>query len=169
MRGMRHDAVAGFAEQWKRERPDLDPSPMLVVGRLFRVTDALDRRLRPPFATAGLGNGDFDVLAALRRSGDPYALTPGELSRTILVTTGAVTKRVDRLEARGLVTRAVAETDARGRLITLTERGAALVDDLMTEHLANQHRLLRDLDETERARLAELLRRLAVSLEDAEA
>src|SRR5690606_42131151 len=64
-------------------------SPMLAVGRLFRVTDALDRRLRPPFATAGLGNGDFDVLAALRRSGDPYALTPGELSRTILVTTGA--------------------------------------------------------------------------------
>lgn len=168
LQGMEHDAVAAFAEQWRRERPDLDLSPMLVIGRLFRVTDALDRRLRPPFAAAGLGNGDFDVLAALRRNGAPYALTPGELSRTILVTTGAVTKRVDRLESRGLVTRSVAEADARGRLITLTPGGVALADELMAAHLDNQRRALEDLGEAEQAQLAALLQRLAVSLEDDE-
>ena len=158
--------MADFAEQWRRERPDLDPSPMLVIGRLFRVTGTLDRLLRPLFATAGLGNGDFDVLAALRRSGAPYALAPGELSRTILVTTGAVTKRVDRLESRGLVTRSVAEEDTRRRLITLTTEGVALADELIAAHLDNQRRALEDLDEAERAQLASLLQRLAISLED---
>ncbi|WP_026922201.1 MarR family winged helix-turn-helix transcriptional regulator [Glycomyces arizonensis] len=163
---MEHDAVAAFVEQWKRERPDLDPSPLLVIGRLFRVTEALDKHLRPPFAAAELGNGDFDVLAALRRSGEPYALAPGELSRTILVTTGAITKRVDRLEARGLVTRAVTEADARGRVVTLTESGRALTDELMAAHLENQRGLLGALSEKEQERLAELLGRLARSLDD---
>lgn len=168
MQAMEHDDVAAFVEQWKHERPDLDPSPLLVIGRLFRITEALDKRLRPPFAAADLGNGDFDVLAALRRSGEPYALAPGELSRTILVTTGAITKRVDRLEARGLVTRAVTEEDARGRLITLTESGLALTDELMAAHLENQRRLLGGLGEQEQEQLAELLGRLAKSLDEPE-
>ena len=97
------------------ERPDLDTDPMLVVGRMSRLVGAWDRRLRGPFAEAGLGNGDFDVLAALRRAGEPYALSAGELSRTVLVTTGAITKRVDRLEASGWVTRSVDEDDSRGQ------------------------------------------------------
>ncbi|OIV38143.1 MarR family transcriptional regulator [Mangrovactinospora gilvigrisea] len=161
---METDATAGIVEQWRRERPDLDPAPMLVVGRLFRLTDAVDQLLRAPFAEAGLGNGDFDVLAALRRAGAPYALSAGELSRTVLVTTGAITKRVDRLAARGLVTRAVAEHDSRGRLITLTDEGVALVDELIAVHLENQRRLLAGLPETDRAHLAALLARLAATL-----
>lgn len=159
------DATAAMVAQWHRERPDLDATPMLVIGRLFRVTDAADQRLRPLFAAAGLGNGDFDVLAALRRSGPPYALSAGELSRTVLVTTGAITKRVDRLEARGLVSRTVAEHDSRGRLVTLTAEGVALTDELFAAHLDNQRRLLAGLTEPERERLAELLQRLAATLD----
>jgi DNA-binding MarR family transcriptional regulator len=155
------DAVADMVGQWQRERPDLDPSPMLVVGRMFRLVDEFDRRLRPPFAEAGLGNGDFDVLAALRRSGEPYALSAGELSRTVLVTTGAITKRVDRLEAKGLVARTVADEDARGRQIALTPKGIEMTDQLMGEHLANQRRLLEPLTGKEREVLAGLLAKLA--------
>ncbi|MFM9372611.1 MarR family winged helix-turn-helix transcriptional regulator [Streptomyces sp. Da 82-17] len=158
------DPTAAIVDQWKRERPDLDPTPMLVVGRLFALTGVLDQRLRPPFAEAGLGNGDFDVLAALRRSGEPYALSAGELSRTVLVTTGAVTKRVDRLEARGLVSRSVAAHDSRGRLVTLTAEGVELADTLIATHLANQRRLLAGLDDRSQAQLADLLGRLATTL-----
>ncbi|MFG3342274.1 MarR family winged helix-turn-helix transcriptional regulator [Glycomyces sp. NPDC048151] len=158
------DAVAVMVEQWRRERPDLDASPMLVVGRMFRTVGAWDRALRGPFAEAGLGNGDFDVLAALRRSGDPYELSAGELSRTVLVTTGAITKRVDRLEAAGWVTRSVAEEDSRGRRIALTEAGRRLTDELMEAHLANQRELLRGLDDGERAALARLLAKLGDDL-----
>ncbi len=156
-----NDAVADMVGQWQRERPDLDASPMLVVGRMFRLTDEFDRRLRPPFAEAGLGNGDFDVLAALRRSGPPYSLSAGELSRTVLVTTGAITKRVDRLEAKGLVARSVTDEDARGRRITLTPQGIEMTDRLMGVHLANQERLLKSLTETERETLTALLAKLA--------
>ncbi|MCD0442970.1 MarR family transcriptional regulator [Glycomyces sp. A-F 0318] len=158
---MEYDAVAHMAEQWRRERPDLDPSPMLVVGRMFRLVNEWDRRLRGPFAEAGLGNGDFDVLAALRRSGEPYALSAGELSRTVLVTTGAITKRVDRLEAGGWAVRSVDEEDSRGRRIALTEAGMRLVDELMAVHLEHQARLIGRLDGDERGELARLLAKLA--------
>ncbi|SDK78520.1 DNA-binding transcriptional regulator, MarR family [Glycomyces sambucus] len=161
MQVMQRDDVADMVVQWRRERPDLDSSPMLVVGRLFRLAEGFDRRLRPPFAEAGLGNGDFDVLAALRRAGEPYSLSAGELSRTVLVTTGAITKRVDRLEAKGLVARAVTDEDARGRRITLTPEGVGLTDRLMGVHLANQDRLLAPLTAKERDALAGLLAKLA--------
>ena len=91
------DAVDRIVAQWAVERPDLDSSPMAVVGRIHRVADLLDSALRPPFAEEGLGNGDFDVLASLRRAGAPYRLTPSELTATMMVTSGAVTKRIDRL------------------------------------------------------------------------
>ncbi|MEO7350452.1 MAG: MarR family transcriptional regulator [Marmoricola sp.] len=96
------------------ERPDLDTRPMSVIGRLHRLADLLDGELRTVFADADLGNGDFDVLASLRRSGAPFQLTPGELSATTMVTSGAVTKRVDRLERKGLVERTVSARDRRG-------------------------------------------------------
>jgi DNA-binding MarR family transcriptional regulator len=159
------DTVEDMVGQWRRERPDLDPSPMLVVGRMFRLVGAWDRELRGPFAEAGLGNGDFDVLAALRRAGEPYALSAGELSRTVLVTTGAITKRVDRLEAAGWVTRSVAEDDSRGRRITLTEAGLRLTDKLMEAHLANQRKLTQPLSAEERTELERLLAKLAAHQE----
>ena len=138
---------------------------MLVVGRIEWIQARLDAALRPLFAEAGLGNGDFTALSALRRAGPPYALSPGELATAMLVTTGAVTKRVDRLLAQGLVTRGLAASDGRGRVVALTERGRELVDRLIERHLANERRLVGALTALERRRLAELLHLLAVSLD----
>jgi DNA-binding MarR family transcriptional regulator len=159
------DAVDRFAEQWARERPDLDVGPMMVVGRLHRVAELLDQELRTVFAQADLGNGDFDVLAALRRSGAPFRLTPTELAGATMVTSGAVTKRVDRLIGQGLVERTVSETDGRGRVVALTPEGKALQERLHPQHLANEERLLAPLDADERRQLADLLSKLLVSLE----
>ena len=122
------DAVDRIVAQWARERPELDTGPMAVIGRLHRLADLLEGELRTVFASAGLGNGDFDVLASLRRSGAPYRLSPGDLSATTMVTSGAVTKRVDRLEQKGLVKRSVSDADGRGREIELTPRGKKLTD-----------------------------------------
>ena len=160
------DAVGQIVEEWRRERPDLDPTPLLIIGRIDRLATTIDGLLRPPFAAAQLGNGDFDVLAALRRSGAPYTLTPGELSRAMLVTTGAVTKRLDRLERRGLVERTVAADDARGRTVSLTPSGEAFVDELIERHFDRERDLLDGLTARERDKLADLLGRLAISLED---
>jgi DNA-binding MarR family transcriptional regulator len=159
------DAVDRIVAQWAVERPDLDTGPMQVVGRLHRVAAILEAGLRRVFAEEGLGNGDFDVLATLRRAGAPYRLTAGELTASMMVTSGAITKRVDRLERAGLVTRSVAADDARGRLITLTDRGRRLVDELAERHWANEDRLLAGLSGPERAQLAGLLRKLLLSLE----
>lgn len=143
--------------QWRRERPDVDVSPQGVIGRLHRLAHALDEELRPVFASAGLGDGDFDVLAALRRAGAPYELGPGALAATTMVTSGAVTKRVDRLVSAGLVTRRVGDQDARSRVIALTPEGLSLIDRLIEEHMANEHRLVAGLTDLERSRLAALL------------
>jgi DNA-binding MarR family transcriptional regulator len=160
------DAVDRIAEQWAHERPDLDVGPMLVVGRLHRAADLLDQELRTVFARAGLGNGDFDVLASLRRAGAPYKLTPTELAGTTMVTSGAVTKRVDRLVKDGLVERSVSETDGRGRVVALTPKGKRLQEELHPQHLANEERLISALDADERRQLAGLLSKLLLSLED---
>jgi DNA-binding MarR family transcriptional regulator len=161
----RPDAVDRIAEQWEQERPELDVGPMLVIGRLHRVAELLDQRLRTVFAQADLGNGDFDVLASLRRSGAPYKLTPTELAGTTMVTSGAVTKRVDRLVKQGLVERTVSATDGRGRVIALTDRGKAVQESLHPQHLANEDQLLAGLTPAERKQLASLLSKLLVSLE----
>ncbi|MFG3555291.1 MarR family winged helix-turn-helix transcriptional regulator [Micromonospora sp. NPDC047557] len=154
---MDEDRVAQIADQWRRERPDLDPDPLLIIGRIQHLAEALDGALRPPFAAADLGNGDFDVLAALRREGQPYTLTAGQLSERMLVTTGAVTKRVDRLIRRGLVSRAVSEGDARGRVVGLTPAGKTLTDRLIEEHLANEAAILSRLSDSDRRNLERLL------------
>jgi len=151
------DHVGRIMEQWRRERPDVDPSPMGVIGRLHRLADALHAELRPVFAEAGLSDGDFDVLASLRRAGPPYQLTPGELAASTMVTSGAVTKRVDRLVDRGLVTRRIGDQDARGRVIALTEQGRDLIDAAFAAHMANEHRLVAPLGDIDRTRLARLL------------
>lgn len=158
------DHVARLQAQWDRERPDLDTSPMGIIGRLHRIADALHAELRPVFAGAGLSDGEFDLLAALRRSGAPYELTPGELAATTMITSGAVTKRVDRLVAAGLVTRSVADHDARVRRIRLTDPGVELVDRLVVAHLANEERLLSSFSDLERSRLTHLLAQWARDL-----
>jgi DNA-binding MarR family transcriptional regulator len=157
--------VAAIAAQWARERPDLDPAPLLILGRIARINQLADTALRAPFAEAHLANGDFDVLAALRRAGTPYARRPVELSRSLMVTTGGITKRLDRLEGQGLIVRDDALDDGRGKLVRLTATGVTLVDRLIGLHLANERLLLSSLTPGEQEHLQTLLARLASSLE----
>ncbi|SEL15177.1 MarR family winged helix-turn-helix transcriptional regulator [Streptacidiphilus jiangxiensis] len=158
------DAVDRIVAQWRRERPDLDSTPVHVIGRISRLHWALDERLAQVFDRYDLGRGEFDILASLRRAGAPFELTAGELRGSTMVTSGAVTKRVDRLERAGLVSRRTAHEDARGRIIGLTERGRALVDEAVAAHLHNEATLLAGLTTDERATLADLLRKLGRSL-----
>lgn len=163
------DRVDEIVAQWAAERPELDGSPLHVIGRISRLADVIDERLRPVFAERGLGDGDFDVLATLRRSGDPYELTPSELADSTMVTSGAVTKRVDRLIGAGLVERRVSDVDARGRHVRLTPAGLRLIDEAYPVHLQNERRLLAGLTEAERDQLGALLRKAGASMEAAEA
>ena len=158
------DHVATVVDQWRAERPDLDVSPLLVIGRVHRIAQALTPELVEVYARHGLGEGDFDVLATLRRQGTPYALTPSQLVERTMVTSGAVSKRVDRLSERGLVVRRPRQSDRRSVTVALTAKGRRVIDGAMEEHVANEARLLAGLDADDRARLGALLGRLATSL-----
>lgn len=152
------DHVDAIAAQWRAERPDLDVAPMQVIGRLHRLADHLREELIAEYRRHGLGEGEFDILAALRRAGEPFAAAPGELARHTMVTTGAVTKRVDRLVASGLVARDADADDGRGRVIRLTPAGRRVIDAAFAAHLANEERLLAGLDPAQRRALETLLR-----------
>lgn len=158
------DHVARVMAQWGRERPDLDPSPQGIIGRLHRIALRLTDDLVAVYADHGLGEGEFDILATLRRSGTPYSLTPTELAAQTMVTSGAITKRVDRCVSQGWVTRQRSEDDGRGRVITLTEVGRGLIDEAFTAHLANEERLLTTFSESDREALARLLEAWSVTL-----
>jgi DNA-binding MarR family transcriptional regulator len=157
------DAVDRITAQWRRERPDLDSTPMEVIGRITRASALIQRELERVFAQGGLTGGDFDVLATLRRSGVPVAA--GELSRSTMVTTGGMTKRLDRLESLGLIRREPDPRDRRGRLIALTDDGRVLIDRAVAAHLQNEERLLADLPAAKRKELAALLRELLTALD----
>jgi DNA-binding MarR family transcriptional regulator len=158
------DAVDRILAQWARERPDLDCSPMGVVGRISQLQREVYLAQRATFARHGLDVPSFDVLAALRRAGAPYQLTPTALMRTALVTSGAITQRLDRLEEKGLITRERSEVDGRAVVVTLTGAGRAALDAALPDHLETERRLLEGLSEADRVQLAELLRRFLVAL-----
>ena len=151
------DHVGRIMAQWARERPDLDVAPQGVIGRLHRRAGRLTEELVAVDGEYGLGEGEFDVLATLRRAGEPYELAPGELARSTMVSSGAVTKRVDRCVEQGWVTRRVSAADQRGRVIALTPAGRELIDRAFTAHMANEHRLVDLLCGADRDRLAEIL------------
>ncbi|MER6998372.1 MarR family transcriptional regulator [Streptomyces sp. NPDC000410] len=159
------DHVDLVLRQWADQRPDLDVSPMAVIGRLKRLSQLIDAELRRTFAAHGLDAASFDVLATLRRSGPPHRLTPAELTRAAMVTSGAITQRLDRLEERGLVTRTPSPSDRRVVDVTLTDSGRDLIDQALPDHLATEHRLLAALSSEDRGTLADSLRRLLESLE----
>ena len=159
------DTVDTVIAQWRAVRPDLDHSPLDVVARVSRLSRLVDRRLAENFARFDLEDWMYDVLATLRRSGEPYTLTPTDLVRQAMVTTGAVTNRIDRLEARGLVER-VPGTDRRTVPVRLTAAGLALVDEVVASHLATEQEILDALPERRRTELAGLLRTLLVGLGD---
>lgn len=151
------DHVDEIQQEWRRERPDIDPSPQGVIGRLHRVGGMLMTELEQVYSEHGLTQGEFDVLMTLRRAGAPYERTPGEVAARTMVTSGATSKRVERLERAGLVVRSRSEQDGRGRVVGLTPAGVALADAAFTDHMANEHRLVADLPAQDRADLARIL------------
>lgn len=151
------DHVDRILAQWQAERPDLQLRPMGLLGRIKRLGSHLGQGMERVFAVHGLNAASFDVLATLRRAGAPYALTPSQLMDWTMVTSGTMTNRLDRLEAKGLIRRVRSDRDARSVTVQLTDEGFALIDACVTEHVANQHRLAGALSEAEQAELDRLL------------
>jgi DNA-binding MarR family transcriptional regulator len=157
------DEVDDLVVAWRRERPDLDTSPMQVLSRVDRLARHVDRVRAAAFSRHGLEGWEFDVLAALRRSGEPYRASPGALVRATGVTSGTMTNRVDRLVARGLVRRDTDPDDRRSVRVELTAAGRTTVDGALVDLLGAERELLAGLDEPDRAGLADGLRRLLAS------
>ena len=159
------DAVDRITSQWDTVRPDLDVAPIAVIGRVSRLSRLVDRRLAENFVRFGIENWMYDVLATLYRSGPPHELTAGELVRQTMVTTGAITNRIDRLEQRGLVARAGAP-DRRKVIVGLTAEGLALVEEVAVAHLATERQILAGLSPRQQGELARLLRTILLALGD---
>ncbi len=157
---MERDEVDELVEAWHRERADLDLAPVEVFSRISRLARLLDKARRDAFIAHQIEPWEFDVLAALRRAGRPYQLTPGALLRQTMVTSGTMTNRVDRLAMRGLVERSPDPTDRRGVLVRLTTAGKHAVDGAFETLLDSERRLLASLSRHDRGTLADLLRQL---------
>ncbi len=155
-----HDDVDHIVAAWRRERPDLDVSPLEVFSRISRLARHLDIARRTSFSHHSLDAGEFDVLAALRRSGAPYAMTPGQLAANTLVSTGTITNRLDRLEEAQLISRAPDISDRRVVSVQLTPFGCERVDATLTELLLRERAILASLGLQQQQQLADLLRSL---------
>ncbi|MFE7645581.1 MarR family transcriptional regulator [Streptomyces phaeoluteigriseus] len=166
MSAQRKDPVDAIVEQWAAERPDLDTTAMEVFGRVSRLARAMGDRMEKAYAGLGISRGEFDVLATLRRSGEPYALSPRQLSATLMLTTGGMTGRLDKLERAGLLRRSPDPHDRRGLQVTLTDQGLAVVEEAVGAGLAVQTEALTAALDAERAgQLAGLLRELLLATE----
>jgi DNA-binding MarR family transcriptional regulator len=163
------DHVDHILAQWRRELPDLNVSPLGIFGRLFRVAHLADAALGRALSQHDVQPGWFDLLAALRRAGAPYELNPTELARTTLLSSGGMTKRLDRMVEAGLLERRPDPSDRRGTLVTLTARGKAAVDGALEAHVANEEQLLSSLTRTQQRTLDDLLHALLVDLERSDA
>ncbi len=152
------DGVDRIIEQWHTERPELDTTAMAVFGRIFRLARIAGDEVERAYADFGIGRAEFDVLATLRRAGEPYELSPGALAESMMLSTGGTTARLDRLEKAGLARRRPSPTDRRGVLVQLTPHGREVVDGAVAAGLARQQSLLSHLSPADQRRLADLLR-----------
>ena len=159
------DHVDKILAQWQAERPDLDVAPMGLVGRVKRLNAVLVQGMEKTWAEFGLNGASFDVLATLRRSGEPYSLSPGDLIASTMVTSGTMTNRIDQLKKAGLVERIPNPDDGRGFFISLTEKGFDVIDRAVTEHVATQHRLTSGLSKAKQRELDRLLKEFLKGLE----
>ncbi|MGW5241963.1 MarR family winged helix-turn-helix transcriptional regulator [Monashia sp. NPDC004114] len=159
------DDVDGIVAAWRRERPDLDVSPLEVLSRVSRLARRLDLARGSAFSEHLLEGWAFDVLSALRRAGEPYELSPGQLVQQTLVTSGTMTNRVDRLARNGFVERRPDPGDRRGVLVRLSPAGRDIVDAAMADLIEQEKSLLSELSTAEQTQLATLLRRMLVPLE----
>jgi DNA-binding MarR family transcriptional regulator len=158
------DAVDAITDQWAAVRPHLDTVPMAVLGRIFRISESVGAQMERAYAPFGISRGEFDVLATLRRSGPPYMLSPRHLSSTLMITTGGMTGRLDRLEQAGWLGRSPDPDDRRGLRITLTDDGLRLVDQAVEAGLTVQRTALaQSLTPDEINTLGTLLRKLSAS------
>ena len=162
------DAVDAILEQWRRERPDLDVSPMGTIGRIKRCTALLQRKLDKVFAAFGITNWEFDVLATLRRAGAPYCLAPTALFSAMMITSGTMTHRLKGLETRGLVHRLPNRDDARSVLVQLTSEGLALVNRVVEAHVDNERKILAPIKPSDLVALNAYLSQLLAALEPAD-
>ncbi|HJV06769.1 MAG TPA: MarR family transcriptional regulator [Chromobacteriaceae bacterium] len=160
------DQIDRIVALWRDVRPDLDASSTEVVGRIVRLEYFITRRVLQDLARHHLNVGEFDVLAALRRKGPPYQLSPNQLQSMVLISSGALTNRINRLEEAALVTRSPDPEDRRGVIVTLTDKGLAVIEDAVVHHLAAEAELIETLDAEERAQLAGLLKKLLQAHED---
>lgn len=165
-RADRGDHVDRLRRQWARELPDLDTEPMAILGRAYRLSNLVRGSIEATFAGFGLDRGEFDVIATLRRAGPPYRLTPTELYTSLMISSGGLTHRLDRLEKLGLIRREKSLHDGRSVLVALTEAGAAKAEEAFRADMANEAAFLQALDKKERAALAGLLRKLVGAIED---
>lgn len=159
------DHVDRLRLQWVRELPDLDTEPMTILGRAKRLSNLVGPSIEQTFSAFGLDRGEFDVIATLRRSGEPYQLTPTEMYTTLMLSSGGLTHRLDRLEKRGLIKRKKSRQDGRSVVVCLTQEGVGLAEEAFRADMDNERSFLQSLDPDERTKLAALLRKLLLSLE----
>jgi DNA-binding MarR family transcriptional regulator len=162
----KEDHVDRVRAQWRAVRPELDTASVAIVARIGRIAAYFDQATDALMGERGLARSSWDVLASLRRVGPPYELTPTELYRALMRSSGAMTNRLHRLERAGLIERSPHPGDGRGRLVRLTARGRKLVDEIAPIHLENEERLIASLTDADRSALEDLLRRLTRSLEE---
>lgn len=159
------DTVDEMFAQWHRERPDLDVTPVALIGRVNKITQCLNQEMGKTFSAHGLNAASFDVLATLRRSGEPYVLTPNDLIAAMMVTSGTMTNRIDQLVKVDLVERRPNPDDGRGVVVSLTAKGFELIDTMLADHVATQARLMSGLSADESDVLNTLLRKFLLSLQ----
>ncbi|WP_449351263.1 MarR family winged helix-turn-helix transcriptional regulator [Streptomyces shaanxiensis] len=160
MTAQRKDAVDAIIDQWAAVRPDLDTKAMEVFGRIYRLGRAMGDRVEKAYAPYGISRGEFDVLATLRRAGEPFTLSPRQLSSTLMLTTGGMTGRLDKLERAALLRRSPDPHDRRGLQVTLTDKGLSVIDEAVEAGLTVQTQALATLTEDRATQLADLLREL---------
>jgi DNA-binding MarR family transcriptional regulator len=159
------DRIDQVIEEWRAERPDLDPSAKAVTGRVVRAGDLVRAQVAATLEPLGVRDGDYGLLSALRRAGDPFELAPTEIRRHLVITSGGLTLQIERLERDGLVRRRPNPDDGRSVLVGLTPQGRELVDEAMARHAELEHRLVAGLTDEESATLVSLLRKLLTTLE----
>ncbi|MDN3612191.1 MarR family winged helix-turn-helix transcriptional regulator [Vibrio ostreicida] len=152
------DSVDRVIEQWAKEKPELKTDAMAIVGRLMRLAKYLETQMAQLHKRYQLTSGEFDVIATLRRSGKPYRLTPSELIDSMLLTSGAMTNRLDKLESKSLIEREHSKEDRRSVTVGLTADGVALIDVMIEEHAALQSKLLKEMDETHKSSIHAILK-----------
>lgn len=163
---MKKDKVDTFIEQWSEELPELSTESMAVLGRLNRVAKHIEKRLGKNFAKYNLNSGEFDVLATLRRSGNGYRLKPTDLYQSLMVTSGAMTNRIDTLEKKGLVSRTHDDSDRRAICVELTKKGLDLINQAIFTHTETEDSILKDMSGEDMILFNQLLKKLLFSLEE---